>query len=68
MFYVGEMPWHGLGVRLPARATYEEIVAAEKDERHVLAAPAASVPLVASLFCGAAGWLRGGSPGVTCET
>jgi phage/plasmid-like protein (TIGR03299 family) len=28
MIYVGEMPWHGLGVRLPARASYEEIVQA----------------------------------------
>ncbi len=28
MIYVGEMPWHGLGVRLPARAGYEEIVQA----------------------------------------
>ena len=28
MIYVGEMPWHGLGVRLPARASYDEIVAA----------------------------------------
>lgn len=28
MIYVGEMPWHGLGVRLPARASYEEIVLA----------------------------------------
>lgn len=26
MIDVGEMPWHGLGVRLPARASYEEIV------------------------------------------
>ena len=26
MIYVGEVPWHGLGVRLPARATYQEIV------------------------------------------
>ncbi len=26
MIHVGEMPWHGLGVRLPARASYEEIV------------------------------------------
>jgi phage/plasmid-like protein (TIGR03299 family) len=28
MVYVGEMPWHGLGVCLPAKATYDEIVAA----------------------------------------
>lgn len=28
MVYVGAMPWHGLGVRLPAKATYEEIVQA----------------------------------------
>ena len=28
MVYVGEMPWHGLGVRLPAKASYDEIVAA----------------------------------------
>jgi phage/plasmid-like protein (TIGR03299 family) len=28
MFYVGEMPWHGLGVRLPTKASYEEIVQA----------------------------------------
>jgi hypothetical protein len=28
MVYVGEMPWHGLGVRLPAAARYEEIVQA----------------------------------------
>lgn len=28
MVFVGEMPWHGLGVRLPAKATYDEIVAA----------------------------------------
>ena len=28
MVYVGEVPWHGLGVRLPARATYDEIVEA----------------------------------------
>jgi phage/plasmid-like protein (TIGR03299 family) len=28
MIYVGEMPWHGLGVKLPARASYEEIVQA----------------------------------------
>lgn len=28
MTYVGEMPRHGLGVRLPARASYEEIVQA----------------------------------------
>jgi phage/plasmid-like protein (TIGR03299 family) len=28
MVYVGEMPWHGLGVRLPARASYDEIVQA----------------------------------------
>jgi len=28
MIYIGEMPWLGLGVRLPARAGYEEIVQA----------------------------------------
>jgi hypothetical protein len=28
MVYVGEMPWHGLGARLPANATYDEIVEA----------------------------------------
>jgi hypothetical protein len=28
MIYVGEVPWHGLGVRLPARASYEEVVQA----------------------------------------
>ncbi|ACG72768.1 conserved hypothetical protein [Anaeromyxobacter sp. K] len=28
MFYVGEAPWHGLGVRLPARASYEAVVEA----------------------------------------
>lgn len=28
MIYVGEMPWHGLGVQLSARASYEEIVQA----------------------------------------
>ncbi len=28
MIYVGEMPWHGLGARLPARASHEEIVQA----------------------------------------
>jgi len=28
MVFVGEVPWHGLGVRLPARATYDEIVEA----------------------------------------
>ncbi|ABC83317.1 DUF932 domain-containing protein [Anaeromyxobacter dehalogenans] len=28
MIYVGEMPWHGLGVPLPARASYEDIVQA----------------------------------------
>lgn len=28
MVYVGDAPWHGLGVRLPARAGYEEIVQA----------------------------------------
>jgi phage/plasmid-like protein (TIGR03299 family) len=28
MVYVGEMPWHGLGVRLPTKASYEEIVQA----------------------------------------
>jgi hypothetical protein len=25
---VGAVPWHGLGVRLPARASYDEIVEA----------------------------------------
>ena len=43
MFYVGEMPWHGLGVRLPARASYEEIVAAagfyEAVEKDVIVPP-----------------------------
>ena len=28
MIYVGEVPWHGLGVRLPSRASYQEIVQA----------------------------------------
>jgi phage/plasmid-like protein (TIGR03299 family) len=28
MVFVGEMPWHGLGVGLPARASYDEIVEA----------------------------------------
>jgi len=28
MVYVGDTPWHGLGVRLPARSRYEEIVQA----------------------------------------
>jgi phage/plasmid-like protein (TIGR03299 family) len=43
MIYVGEMPWHGLGVRLPARASYEEIVQAagfyEAVEEDVYVAP-----------------------------
>lgn len=26
MFFVGEMPWHGLGVALPANATWAEVV------------------------------------------
>jgi len=30
MVYVGEVPWHGLGVRLPTRATYDEIVLAAR--------------------------------------
>jgi phage/plasmid-like protein (TIGR03299 family) len=28
MMYVGDMPWHGLGVRLPQNASYDEIVEA----------------------------------------
>jgi hypothetical protein len=28
MVYVGDTPWHGLGVRLPARPQYDEIVQA----------------------------------------
>jgi len=43
MIYVGEVPWHGLGVRLPARASYDEIVAAadfyEAVERPVFIPP-----------------------------
>jgi phage/plasmid-like protein (TIGR03299 family) len=43
MIYVGEVPWHGLGVRLPARATYDEIVEAagfyEAVERQVFIPP-----------------------------
>lgn len=43
MVYVGEMPWHGLGVRLPAAAGYEEIVQAagfyEVVERDVYVPP-----------------------------
>jgi hypothetical protein len=43
MIYVGEMPWHGLGVRLPARASYDEIVEAagfyEAVERDVFIPP-----------------------------
>ncbi len=43
MIYVGQMPWHGLGVRLPAAAGYEEIVQAagfyEAVERDVYVPP-----------------------------
>jgi phage/plasmid-like protein (TIGR03299 family) len=43
MMYVGEVPWHGLGVRLPARASYAAIVEAagfyNAVEREVLVPP-----------------------------
>jgi hypothetical protein len=43
MVFVGEVPWRGLGVRLPARATYDEIVETagfyEAVERDVLIPP-----------------------------
>lgn len=43
MVYVGAMPWHGLGVRLPAAAGYDEIVQAagfyEALERDVYVPP-----------------------------
>ena len=43
MIYVGEVPWHGLGVRLPARASFDQIVAAagfyEAVERPVFIPP-----------------------------
>jgi phage/plasmid-like protein (TIGR03299 family) len=46
MIFVGEVPWHGLGVRLPARATYDEIVEAagfyEAVERDVFIPPFSS--------------------------
>lgn len=48
MVFVGEMPWHGLGVRLPARASYEEIVQAagfyDAEERDVFV-PTISTPI-----------------------
>ena len=43
MMFVGEVPWHGLGVRLPARASYDQIVEAagfyEAVERDVFIPP-----------------------------
>lgn len=43
MGFVGETPWHGLGIRLPARARYDEIVQAagfyEAVERDVFVPP-----------------------------
>src|ERR1700722_11781723 len=42
MVYVGQEPWHGLGVRLPVNGTFEEIVQAAAFyralERHVFVA------------------------------
>lgn len=43
MVYVGEMPWHEIGVRLPAAAGFEEIIESagfyEAVERDVFVPP-----------------------------